>query len=105
MPRKFQRTTEDFTCENCGLSVVGSGYTNHCPQCLWSKHVDIRPGDRAANCGGLMPPVQIEKKKDEYRILHRCRKCGHEQWNRAAREDDFEVILQIAAESQFSSDD
>ncbi|HCR42265.1 TPA: hypothetical protein DIV45_02815, partial [Patescibacteria group bacterium] len=41
MDRKnFIRTKEDFTCENCGHRVKGSGYTNHCPKCLYSQHVD-----------------------------------------------------------------
>ncbi len=98
MNRKFQRLIENFACENCGESVSGDGYTNHCPVCLWSKHVDINPGDRAAECLGLMEPVGVEKKKDEYRILHRCAICSYEKWNRAKSEDSFEVILQIAAE-------
>ncbi|MEK7158524.1 MAG: RNHCP domain-containing protein, partial [Patescibacteria group bacterium] len=47
MSRTFQRRVEDFTCESCGAQVTGDGYTNHCPQCLVSKHVDVYPGDRA----------------------------------------------------------
>ena len=57
MTKKFQRTKEDFTCEKCNLVVNGSGYTNHCPRCLWSKHVDVNPGDRQATCQGFMEPV------------------------------------------------
>jgi hypothetical protein len=98
--RKFQRRIEDFICEHCGYSVQGSGYTNHCPQCLWSKHVDVNPGDRAEPCQGLMEPVGVEVKKGKYRILHRCTRCGTEGWNKAAKEDDFEVILQLAAEQK-----
>ena len=98
MNRKFQRFIEDFTCENCGEIVSGDGYTNHCPVCLWSKHVDINPGDREADYLGLMEPVEVDKKKDEYRILHCCVSCSHEKWNKARTEDSFEVILQIAAE-------
>ena len=74
--RKFQRTIEDFTCENCGFVNKGTGYTNHCPRCLWSKHVDINPGDRQSVCQGLMKPVQVEIKGQEYIIVHRCTKCG-----------------------------
>ena len=59
-PKKFQRTIEDFTCEQCNFAVKGNGYTNHCPKCLWSKHVDVNPGDRAATCGGLMEPIGAE---------------------------------------------
>lgn len=96
MTRTFQRKFEDFICANCGSEVQGDGYTNHCPHCLWSRHVDISPGDRAAHCGGLMPPIAIEGAPAAYRILHRCRKCGHEKWNRVAPGDDFEALLALA---------
>lgn len=96
MTRKFQRTVEDFTCENCGQGVTGSGYTNHCPTCLWSKHVDMQPGDRAEDCGGMMEPVGVEEKSGKYRLLHRCAICGAQKWNNAAKEDNFEELLQIA---------
>ncbi|MDH5506346.1 MAG: RNHCP domain-containing protein [Anaerolineae bacterium] len=97
MSRKFQRKVEDFVCENCGLLVKGSGYTNHCPACLWSKHVDVHPGDREAACQGMMPPVGVEQRAGKYRILHRCVQCAAEKWNKAAPQDDFEVLLQISA--------
>ena len=49
---------DTFTCRVCGRLVVpeaaGSGHRNHCPNCLHSLHVDDRPGDRAACCGGIM---------------------------------------------------
>ena len=95
---KFQRTIEDFICGHCGHAVTGGGYTNHCPACLWSKHVDVQPGDRAEQCGGLMEPVVVAGKSHEYRLLHHCLQCGAEKWNRAATGDDFEVLLQIAAQ-------
>ena len=55
--KRFTRTIENFTCGICGTEVKGSGYTDHCPKCLWSEHVDIFPGDRKAECGGLMEPI------------------------------------------------
>lgn len=94
----FKRTIEDFTCEHCGEQVTGNGFTNHCPQCLWSKHVDIDPGDRLALCGGLMRPTEIQKKGSEYSIIHVCEKCGFTRVNKAQKEDSFDMILQIAAE-------
>ena len=60
--KQFQRKKENFVCEHCGQEVIGNGYTNHCPSCLHSKHVDINPGDRAETCGGLMEPVDLELK-------------------------------------------
>lgn len=97
MNRKFQRRIENFNCENCGQAVEGGGYTNHCPACLWSKHVDVHPGDRAEDCGGMMTPVAVEKKGDGYRIQQECQTCGHMGWNKASAEDDFEMIVQISA--------
>ena len=96
MEPKFQRRIEDFRCENCGTQVVGNGFTNHCPKCLWSKHVDINPGDRSEPCGGMMEPIGVESKADGYRILFRCTRCGEKRWNKTAPEDDFEVVLQVA---------
>jgi len=96
--KKFTRTIEDFVCEKCGREVAGTGYTNHCPNCLWSKHVDINPGDRAAVCGGPMIPVSVDKLGSDYRILHRCRKCGFERFNKTEKADDFEAVLKISRE-------
>ena len=95
--RKFQRTTEDFTCEHCGFFVRGSGYTNHCPQCLWSTHVDVNPGDRSALCGGMMEPVGVEVKHGSSIILHRCVRCGFEKRNKSAKDDNFETIAELSS--------
>lgn len=94
----FKRTIEDFTCEHCGEQVTGNGFTNHCPQCLWSKHVDVDPGDRLALCGGLMRPTEIQKKGSEYSIIQVCEKCGFTRANKAQKEDNFDMVLQIVAE-------
>lgn len=95
MEKKFQRKKEDFICENCGFQVRGDGYTNHCPACLWSKHVDINPGDRKEECQGLMRPVGLELRGWRYFILHRCERCGFEKFNSVRDEDDFQVLLKI----------
>ena len=48
MAGNFTEIDEEFICENCGRKVEPLGYScrNHCPYCLYSKHVDINPGDR-----------------------------------------------------------
>ena len=92
----FIKNKENFVCEHCGHRVVGNGYTNHCPKCLWSKHVDIHPGDRAATCGGLMEPTRIETKAGEYVIVHTCTVCGHTKRNKTSPEDDFDAILELS---------
>lgn len=94
--RKFQRTKEDFECEHCGYSVVGTGYTNHCPQCLYSKHVDVNPGDRDDDCGGLMKPVWIEFERGAYVLTHRCEKCGFKRRNKVQDIDNPESVINFA---------
>ncbi len=92
----FQKRREDFACEHCGLPVTGDGYTNHCPHCLYSKHVDVHPGDRLATCGGLMEPLSSEKEGGQEKLLQRCEKCGFERKNKVQEEDDFEALLGLA---------
>lgn len=98
--RKFQRNIEDFACENCGFEVLGTGYTNHCPKCLWSKHVDMNPGDRLSDCKGMMEPIAVEIKDGEYDIVHECVKCGFKKKNKVAKEDDFEKVVEISKMQQ-----
>lgn len=94
--KKFTKKVENFICENCGKSVIGNGYTNHCPFCLYSKHVDINPGDRSCTCGGLMKPIEIQQKNGEFVILHKCIKCGFERKNKVQENDDINKIIEIS---------
>ncbi|MBQ9732477.1 MAG: RNHCP domain-containing protein [Alphaproteobacteria bacterium] len=93
--KRFSRRTEDFVCEHCNTEVKGNGYTNHCPHCLYSKHVDINPGDRASDCGGLMEPIDIEQKNGGYIVIQRCLRCGFIRKNKITAEDNFEAVLNI----------
>jgi len=93
----FQRKKEDFLCEHCGSKVVGNGYTNHCPSCLWSKHVDMHPGDRASVCGGMMPPVNLILEGKETILTHRCEKCGYEKRNKTAPNDSSDAIIALSS--------
>ncbi len=96
--RRFSRHTENFVCGNCVRDVVGTGYTNHCPSCLWSRHVDVRPGDRLALCGGLMQPVGVLYEGGRYVVIQRCVECGHRWRNHTAHDDDLAVMLALAGE-------
>ncbi len=96
MGKRFARNIEDFVCAKCGSKVKGNGYTNHCPHCLHSKHVDINPGDRQSSCEGMMEPVAVESNSKGYTITFRCTKCGAIKRNKSAEGDDFEKILEIA---------
>jgi hypothetical protein len=92
----FQKNKEDFICENCGNEVKGNGYTNHCPNCLWSKHIDILPGDRACDCKGMMPPISYDKEGEEISLTHKCLKCGFEKRNKIAGDDNFDELLKYS---------
>jgi len=96
MAKLFSRRIEDFVCENCGKSVKGNGYTNHCPNCLFSKHVDINPGDREATCGGIMEPVGVENGRKGFIITFRCKKCGHIKKNKSSENDSMDQIIELS---------
>lgn len=95
MDRKFQRTIEDFTCEHCGQFVSGSGYTNHCPNCLWSKHVDINPGDRANPCKGMMEPIHAYYKSGRWYIAQKCQKCQEQKKIKMSTKDNQDAITAL----------
>jgi hypothetical protein len=94
--KKFQRKIENFTCQNCKTKVKGTGFTNHCPNCLYSKHVDINPGDRQSACGGIMKPAWIDVKAGQYIIRHKCLKCGIEKNNKISGQDNMESVIRLA---------
>jgi RNHCP domain len=89
MPKQFFRNVENFTCSNCGLHVKGNGYTDHCPKCLWSKHVDVNPGDRASECKGMMKPIRVLPGRKNTTIDYICTKCGMKKSVEASK-DDYE---------------
>jgi len=93
--KKFQRKIEDFICKNCKAKVHGNGYTDHCPYCLYSLHVDINPGDRRAKCSGLMEPIGVEIKSQKYIINYKCQKCGYQHRIKAANNDNKEEIIKL----------
>lgn len=98
---KTHSCKDSFTCKVCGRPVVsagaGSEHRNHCPNCLSSLHLDIEPGDREADCGGIMDPVGVwVRKNGEWAIIHRCRSCGHLSSNRVAADDNPMKLMSIA---------
>ena len=99
--KKFNMIDEEFICENCNNKVSRLEYSarDHCPFCLYSKHVDINPGDRANNCKGLLVPIGIEKFKDTYKIIYKCEKCGTIHKNVCAKDDDFDAIINLSTKN------
>jgi transcription elongation factor Elf1 len=106
-----------FTCVHCGLPVscapaaAGVLNRNHCPVCLWSRHMDWRAaGDRLSTCRAPMEPVGLTTKRSrnkyarerdgELMLVHRCAGCGKLVINRVAADDDAEAILALFERSR-----
>jgi len=74
-----------FRCVHCRLDVPtdapGTAHRNHCPTCLWSRHLDVDPGDRASG---------------EWVLIHRCNGCGTLSSNRIAGDDNPLLLVRIA---------
>lgn len=100
--RAQARGPGSFRCRNCGLDVPvdapGTAHRNHCPTCLWSRHLDDdTPGDRAADCGSSMEPIAICVRGDgEWVLVHRCTGCGEVHLNRTAGDDNPLVLMRLA---------
>ena len=96
--KKFNMVDEAFVCENCKKQVNKLEYSarDHCPFCLYSKHVDINPGDRANECKGLLEPIGIEKFKNTFKIIYKCKKCNILHKNIVATDDNFNLIIELS---------
>jgi hypothetical protein len=107
-----ERQFGDFQCQHCHLHVSadplrsGVNNRNHCPYCLWSKHVDLyESGDRLAACKGAMQPVGLTFKRrqkkyasrqpGEMMLLHQCTACGALSINRLAADDTAASLWEV----------
>jgi len=105
-------TDGDFRCLHCRNYVVQTSYLsgvqnrNHCPYCLWSKHVDLhQSGDRLSACKGGMRPIGLALKKrrkkynpensGELMLIHQCEECGKLSINRIAADDMSEILYEV----------
>ncbi len=101
---KTTHRDEDFECQNCHMMVPrrGGGYCrNHCPNCLYSYHVDLKlPGDRKCTCQSLMKPVDMiyNSAKKTYQIIHECLKCKYRHPVTVAKDDSKELIYKLTKE-------
>ena len=99
-----------FKCGHCHVYIsaepmlCGVNNRNHCPYCLWSKHLDLyQAGDRLAACKSLMRPVGLAFKRTrkkyeavgELMLVHLCIECGRMSLNRIAADDNVEKVWEI----------
>jgi len=97
LSRAVRQGEESFKCVHCkafiGPTVSGGKHRNHCPHCLYSRHVDETIGDRASTCRASMAPVaRFERPNGEPVMVHRCLGCGFERHNRLAADDDWSLF-------------
>lgn len=79
------------------VEKLGYSCRNHCNHCLYSKHVDKNPGDRQEECHGLLEPIGIEiSNKKGYVIVYKCQKCGAIRKNKAAKDDNMDLIIKLS---------
>jgi hypothetical protein len=92
---------EEFKCGRCrtfvGPPLSGGRHRNHCPLCLYSRHVDSRrPGDRLSACRSMMAPVGTWfRRNGEQVIVHRCLGCAVERHCRVAADDHIIVAMAL----------
>lgn len=105
-----EKKKEGFQCSHChawvSLKAAGTKHRNHCPECLWSKHVG-RLEQLREICSGAMIPIGLTFKKEgidkytgkprqgELMIIHQCTKCGKISINRLAGDDNPDAVMKI----------
>ena len=103
MSKNDTRNEDGFACNHCrknvSLRAPGTRHRNHCPWCLWSRHVSVSlvEHDRKSECRGLMEPIAIYSQKDgEWSLVHRCVDCDLIRTNRVAGDDDETLLVCLA---------
>ena len=111
---------EDFKCAHCHVLVScahvlsGVDNRNHCPYCLWSRHLDLYvAGDRLCACKAPMKPIGLTLKKSrnkyqregrgELMLIHECMECKSLSINCIAADDDAETLMAVFDESLIRS--
>jgi RNHCP domain len=89
--------------------ICGVKHRNHCPYCLFSRHVDEhKAGDRRSNCRAAMRPIGLTLKRShnkyavddgELMLIHECLECGKLSINRIAADDNAELLLTVFTRS------
>jgi hypothetical protein len=115
-PTRHGQAGDGFYCIHCHAYVStatflsGVGNRNHCPYCLWSRHLDLyAAGDRLSACKAPMAPVGLAFKHapkkygnthGELMLIHSCSDCGAISLNRIAADDVSENIMRVFEQSQ-----
>ena len=64
----------------------------------WIYFPDKNPGDREELCHGILEPIGLEiNSKKGYVIVFRCKKCGAIRKNKAAKDDNMDLIIKLSS--------
>lgn len=92
------KNDEEFICDNCKVKVEKLKYTSrdHCNKCLYSKHVDIIPGDRKNSCKGILRPIGYTNSNGKEQIIYECQSCKKRVKNIVADDDNRDLIIELS---------
>ena len=80
MQKKFTKIEEEFICDFCGKKVEKLGYTSR------------------NQCHGDLKPISVElNAKKGYVIVFRCEKCGAIRKNKAAEDDNMDLLIDLSS--------
>ena len=105
------QTDDGFLCKHCNVYVSSASFLsgvenrNHCPYCLWSRHLDLRvAGDRLSACKSPMKPIGLTTKvtnkkyspgRGELMLIHQCTECDTLSINRIAADDIPQTVFAV----------
>ena len=67
----------------------------------FGANIDVNPGDRTNDCGGMMQPMRFELDHGKQILIHKCEKCGMEKRNKIAKNDSTDAIIGLAKKANF----
>ena len=105
------QTDDGFLCKHCNVYVSSASFLsgvenrNHCPYCLWSRHMDLyAAGDRLSACKSPMKPIGLTTKatnkkyspgRGELMLIHLCTECETLSINRIAADDIPQTVFAV----------
>lgn len=109
---RAQFREQEFKCiqcrqyVSCAPLIAGVRNRNHCPACLWSRHLDWQvAGDRLSGCRAAMKPIGLTTKLSnnkyaterdgELMLIHQCTACDKIVINRIAADDSTAALLEV----------
>ena len=112
--RRKEHEHGGFDCSHCKEWItihdqIGTHNRNHCPHCLWSRHLDLEKlGDRKSTCKNGMEPIALAFKEEgvdryssqnrkvgELMLVHECVADGQLRINRIAADDNQHKVLEV----------